>query len=59
MPPRTRPIDALASAAAKCSKESTVYGKCIFTDYNNVTKDKCAAEFMKLKSCYLAAYKKR
>lgn len=35
--------------------QSSVYGKCIFTDYNNVHKDKCAAEFMKLKECYLVS----
>ncbi|KAH7382309.1 hypothetical protein BKA66DRAFT_418713 [Pyrenochaeta sp. MPI-SDFR-AT-0127] len=55
MPARTRPIDKLAAAAAKCSKESSVYGKCIFADYNNVHKDKCATEFMKLKECYLVS----
>lgn len=71
MPARTRPIDKLAAAAAKCSKEvltqfqyifseiaidtnqSSAYGKCIFADYNNVHKDMCATEFMKLKECYL------
>ncbi|RMZ69836.1 conidiophore development hymA [Pyrenophora seminiperda CCB06] len=35
MPGRTRPIDKLATAAAKCSAESSLYGKCIFADYNN------------------------
>ncbi|KAI8941168.1 hypothetical protein NX059_002405 [Plenodomus lindquistii] len=59
MPARTRPIDKFATAAAKCSKEGAVYGKCIFADYNNVYKDKCATEFMKLKECYLKAYKQR
>lgn len=33
--------------------QSVVYGKCIFADYNNVHKDMCAKEFMKLKDCYL------
>lgn len=33
--------------------KSSIYGKCIFADYNNVYKDKCATEFMKLKECYL------
>jgi hypothetical protein len=89
MPGRTRPIDKLATAAAKCSKEvctlpfhnntlscfrdmsgyleiscfwtpangfqSSVYGTCIFADYNNVRKDMCANEFMKLKECYLVS----
>lgn len=32
--------------------QSAVYGKCIVADYNNVQKDKCAAEFMKLQQCY-------
>ncbi|KAF2686203.1 hypothetical protein K458DRAFT_387205 [Lentithecium fluviatile CBS 122367] len=59
MPPRTRPIDKLATAAAKCSKEGAIYGKCIVADYNNVHKDKCMTEFLKLKECYLAVYKKR
>jgi hypothetical protein len=77
MPGRTRPIDKLATAVGKCSKEvyhvtpgifstalflgfhvltllqSSVYGKCIFADYNNVHKNMCATEFMKLKECYL------
>ncbi|KAF1958125.1 hypothetical protein CC80DRAFT_366659, partial [Byssothecium circinans] len=55
MPPRTRPIDKFATAVSKCSKESAVYGKCIMADYNNVTKDKCVTEFMKLKACYLVS----
>ncbi|KAF9741820.1 hypothetical protein PMIN02_005669 [Paraphaeosphaeria minitans] len=59
MPGRTRPIDKFATAVGQCSKESAVYGKCILADYNNVHKDQCAVEFMKLKDCYLAAYKKR
>ncbi|EMD58810.1 hypothetical protein COCSADRAFT_165065 [Bipolaris sorokiniana ND90Pr] len=59
MPGRTRPIDKLATAAAKCSKESSLYGKCILADYNNVRKDMCINEFMKLKECYLKAYKQR
>ncbi|KAH7136104.1 hypothetical protein B0J11DRAFT_519958 [Dendryphion nanum] len=59
MPGRTRPIDKLAAAAAKCSKESSNYGKCIFADYNNVHKDMCMTEFLKLKECYITAYKKR
>ncbi|QDS68268.1 hypothetical protein FKW77_010632 [Venturia effusa] len=40
-------------------EESAVYGKCIVADYNNVHKDKCAAEFFKLQQCYTAAYRKR
>ncbi|ORY10802.1 hypothetical protein BCR34DRAFT_601819 [Clohesyomyces aquaticus] len=59
MPGRTRPIDKFAGAVAKCSKEGSVYGKCIMADYNNVYKDKCLTEFLKLKECYLAAAKKR
>ncbi|OCK81193.1 hypothetical protein K432DRAFT_404037 [Lepidopterella palustris CBS 459.81] len=59
MPTKTRPIEKFASAVAKCSAEGSVYGKCIVADYNNVHKDKCLAEFLRLKECYLAAYKKR
>lgn len=33
--------------------QAAVYGKCVVADYNSVHKDKCAAEFMKLKDCYL------
>lgn len=33
--------------------QSSMYGKCIFADYNNVRKDMCVNEFMKLKECYL------
>ncbi|KAI9674115.1 MAG: hypothetical protein M1817_001933 [Caeruleum heppii] len=59
MPSRTRPIEKFAQAVAKCSTESSIYGKCIVADYNNVTKDKCLTEFLRLKDCYLAATKKR
>ncbi|KAF2840080.1 hypothetical protein M501DRAFT_952042 [Patellaria atrata CBS 101060] len=58
MPTKTRPIEKFAAAAAKCSIESAVYGKCIVADYNNVYKGKCLTEFMKLKDCYVANYKK-
>lgn len=37
----------------KFARQAAVYGKCIVADYNAVHKDKCAAEFMKLKDCYL------
>ena len=57
MPPpisqRTRPIQRFAEAAGKCVPEGRVYGKCIMADYNNVYKDKCLTEFLKLKECYL------
>lgn len=33
--------------------QAAIYGKCIVADYNAVHKDKCAAEFMKLKDCYI------
>ncbi|CAI6333036.1 unnamed protein product [Periconia digitata] len=59
MPGRTRPIDKFATAVAKCSAETSAYGKCILVDYNNVSKDKCVTEFMRLKDCYLATAKKR
>ncbi|ERT00133.1 hypothetical protein HMPREF1624_03502 [Sporothrix schenckii ATCC 58251] len=58
MQPRTRPIQRVAAATSQCTAEAAVYGKCIVADYNAVHKDKCAAEFMKLKDCYLAAMKK-
>ncbi|KAH7036345.1 hypothetical protein B0J12DRAFT_678959 [Macrophomina phaseolina] len=58
MPGRTRPIEKFASAAAKCSVESAAYGKCILADYNNVHKDMCLKDFLRLKDCYLAAVKK-
>lgn len=35
------------------SIQSAEYGKCIVADYNNVKKDKCAKEFMKLQECYM------
>lgn len=34
-------------------QQASVYGKCIAKDYNAVYKDKCLAEFLKLKDCYL------
>jgi hypothetical protein len=54
----TRPIQKLAKATSQCGPEASVYGKCIVADYNSVHKDKCAKEFMRLKNCVLAAYKK-
>lgn len=30
-----------------------MYGKCIAANYQNVSKDMCAKEFMMLKDCYL------
>jgi len=33
--------------------QSAVYGKCIAADFNNVQKDKCMTEFLKLKECYM------
>jgi NADH dehydrogenase [ubiquinone] 1 alpha subcomplex assembly factor 8 len=69
MPGRTRPIEKFAEAAAKCTAEVTasfsggcddsncskgaVYGKCISANYQNVSKDMCAKEFIALKDCYL------
>jgi len=58
MPARTRPIEKFAQAIAKCSAEVSVYGKCIVADYNSVHKDKCLAEFLRLKDCYVAASKR-
>ena len=34
-------------------QQASVYGRCIAKDYNAVYKDKCLAEFLKLKDCYL------
>ncbi|KAF1986109.1 hypothetical protein K402DRAFT_377761 [Aulographum hederae CBS 113979] len=53
-----RPIEKFATAVAKCTIESSAYGKCIVADYKNVHEGKCMAEFQKLKACYTAAYKK-
>ena len=53
MPPKTRPIEKFAVAVAKCSTEASIYGKCIVADYNNVRKDMCLNEFMRLKDCYI------
>ncbi|KAF2249200.1 hypothetical protein BU26DRAFT_564861 [Trematosphaeria pertusa] len=38
--------------------KGAAYGKCIVADYNNVSKDKCVTEFLKLKQCFMEAYKK-
>ncbi|KKA27480.1 hypothetical protein TD95_001964 [Thielaviopsis punctulata] len=51
--PVTRPVRRMAAAAAQCSTQATAYGKCIVVDYNSVHRDKCVAEFLKLKDCYL------
>ncbi|CEO59359.1 hypothetical protein PMG11_04036 [Penicillium brasilianum] len=58
MPNRTRPVEKVAKATAKCSIEAAAYGKCVLADYNSVHKDMCAKEFMRLKDCFLAASKK-
>jgi hypothetical protein len=39
--------------------QSSAYGKCIFADYNNVHKDKCVTEFLKLKECFVVSSKIR
>ncbi|CAG8970647.1 hypothetical protein HYALB_00003401 [Hymenoscyphus albidus] len=59
MPSRTKPIEKFAQAVAKCSVESSAYGKCIVADYNSVHKDKCLTEFLRLKDCYMAAAKRK
>lgn len=35
--------------------QSSAYGQCILQDYQNITKDKCVEEFMRLKDCYLVS----
>lgn len=59
MPGRLRPIEKFAEAVAKCSAESSVFGRCIAQDFNGVYKDKCQKEFLKLKECYTAAAKRK
>ncbi|KAA8901849.1 hypothetical protein FN846DRAFT_103896 [Sphaerosporella brunnea] len=55
---RIRPIEHFAKAVGKCTVESNAYGKCIFLDYNNITKGMCQVEFLRLKECVLRAVKK-
>jgi hypothetical protein len=52
---RTRPIEKFANAVAQCSAEASAYGKCIVADYNNVHKDKCLTDFLRLKDCYVVS----
>ena len=52
---RTRPIEKLISSLAKCSVESAAYGRCIVADYNNISKDSCLSDFIKLKNCYIVS----
>ena len=35
--------------------KGAVYGKCIAANYQNVSKDMCAKEFLLLKDCYLVS----
>ncbi|KAF2229705.1 hypothetical protein EV356DRAFT_510275 [Viridothelium virens] len=56
---RARPIEKFARAVAQCSSQGAAYGKCIAADFNNVKKDKCIDDFLKLKECYMAALKKK
>lgn len=69
MPGRTSPLEKFGQAVAKCSVEvslnlrmaydmlmwqqSAAYGKCVVAEYQNVRKDMCVQEFMRLKNCYL------
>ncbi|OKP06417.1 hypothetical protein PENSUB_6407 [Penicillium subrubescens] len=53
MPNRTRPIEKVAKATAKCSTEAAAYGKCVLADYDSVHKDMCVKEFMRLKDCFV------
>ncbi|KEQ58872.1 uncharacterized protein M437DRAFT_88143 [Aureobasidium melanogenum CBS 110374] len=53
--PRAKPLEKFITATSKCTVEGAAYGKCIVAEYQNVNKDMCAQEFMKLKNCYLAA----
>ncbi|PUU79956.1 hypothetical protein B9Z19DRAFT_1124380 [Tuber borchii] len=55
----TRPIQKFASAVAKCSAEMSAYGRCVVADYNNIHKDKCLEEFLKLRECVRSGRKKR
>ncbi|KAF8253852.1 hypothetical protein K440DRAFT_512562, partial [Wilcoxina mikolae CBS 423.85] len=50
---RTRPIEGFAKAVGQCSEQASAYGKCVFRDYNNVSKDKCLTDFLRLKECVL------
>ncbi|KAI5797654.1 hypothetical protein EDC01DRAFT_650731 [Geopyxis carbonaria] len=52
-PARTRPIEGFAKAVGKCTTEATIYGQCIFADYNNIYKDKCSKDFLRLKECVM------
>lgn len=38
------------------AQKGAVYGKCIAANYQNVSKDMCAKEFMALKDCYLVCH---
>jgi hypothetical protein len=49
----TKPQETFPRFDGLIISQSSVYGKCIFADYNNVHKNMCATEFLKLKECYL------
>ncbi|KAF4554479.1 Hypothetical protein D9617_4g002340 [Elsinoe fawcettii] len=50
---RTRPLEKFSQAVAKCTVESAAYGKCVVGSYQNVSKDMCLQEFLRLKDCYV------
>jgi len=56
--PKPKPLDKFAKAVAGCSIEAAAYGRCVVEDYNALYKDKCLKQFLKLKTCYQAAFKK-
>ncbi|KAF2158107.1 hypothetical protein K461DRAFT_290357 [Myriangium duriaei CBS 260.36] len=53
MPGRTSPLEKFSQAISKCAAEGATYGKCVASEYQNVRKDMCLQEFMRLKECYL------
>lgn len=42
---------------AKCSKEGTLYARCVLLKEDTVKKDDCAKEFQELKNCLQLAAK--
>ncbi|RCH80326.1 hypothetical protein CU098_004056 [Rhizopus stolonifer] len=52
-------VRSIASGVASCPVQAAAYGKCITSNYKNVTKEMCQVEFQAFKQCVQQAMKKK
>lgn len=58
MTQKVRPASRLMLASAQCAEEGAIYGKCVASNYNNMSKDACQKEFLNFKACVSSKMKK-